>query len=132
MTAQAGSISLDARIRRADGCAASCAPKRRALPAAATRTTRPHHHAQHPPACRSFARAQHVAVFLAFDGEPSLAPLIETRAAQRKRLYVPVLRGLTMTFAELERRRGAGGQLLRHHGTEARRANRRAPASTSC
>ena len=47
-------------------------------------------------------RAQHIAVFLAFDGEPSLAPLIEAARRHRKRLYVPVLRGLTMTFAELE------------------------------
>jgi 5-formyltetrahydrofolate cyclo-ligase len=47
-------------------------------------------------------RAQHIAVFLAFDGEPSLAPFIEAARRHRKRLYVPVLRGLTMTFAELE------------------------------
>jgi 5-formyltetrahydrofolate cyclo-ligase len=36
-----------------------------------------------------------------FDGEPSLSPLVEVARRQRKRLYVPVLRGLTMTFAEL-------------------------------
>jgi 5-formyltetrahydrofolate cyclo-ligase len=47
-------------------------------------------------------RAQRVAVFLSFDGEPSLAPLIEAARRHRKRLYVPVLRGMTMTFAELE------------------------------
>jgi 5-formyltetrahydrofolate cyclo-ligase len=47
-------------------------------------------------------RAQRIALFLAFDGEPSLAPLIELARRHRKRLYVPVLRGLTMTFAELE------------------------------
>jgi 5-formyltetrahydrofolate cyclo-ligase len=50
-----------------------------------------------------FRRARHVALFLAFDGEPSLAPLIDAARRQRKRLYVPVLRGLTMTFRELER-----------------------------
>jgi 5-formyltetrahydrofolate cyclo-ligase len=49
-----------------------------------------------------FRRAQRSAVFLAFDGEPSLAPLIELARRHRKRLYVPVLHGMTMTFAELE------------------------------
>jgi 5-formyltetrahydrofolate cyclo-ligase len=47
-------------------------------------------------------RARHVALFLAFDGEPSLAPFIDAARRSRKRLYVPVLRGMTMTFAELE------------------------------
>jgi 5-formyltetrahydrofolate cyclo-ligase len=49
-----------------------------------------------------FRRAQRVALYLAFDGEPSLGSLIDTARRQRKQLYVPVLRGLTMTFAELE------------------------------
>ena len=49
-----------------------------------------------------FRRARRVALFLAFDGEPSLAPLVELARRQRKRLYVPLLRGMTMTFAELE------------------------------
>ncbi|HUQ53367.1 MAG TPA: 5-formyltetrahydrofolate cyclo-ligase, partial [Gammaproteobacteria bacterium] len=48
-----------------------------------------------------FRRAQRVALFIAFDGEPSLASLVES-VRRRKRLYVPVLRGMTMTFAELE------------------------------
>jgi 5-formyltetrahydrofolate cyclo-ligase len=41
-------------------------------------------------------------LFLAFDGEPSLTRLLETARRQGKRLYVPVLRGSTMTFRELE------------------------------
>jgi len=49
-----------------------------------------------------FRRARRIALFLAFDGEPSLAPLVEVARRQRKRLYVPTLRGMTMTFAELE------------------------------
>jgi 5-formyltetrahydrofolate cyclo-ligase len=49
-----------------------------------------------------FRRAQRIALFLAFDGEPSLAPLIDAARRQGKRLYVPVLRGMTMAFAELE------------------------------
>jgi 5-formyltetrahydrofolate cyclo-ligase len=48
-----------------------------------------------------FRRAQRIALFLAFDGEPSLAALTDAARRQRKRLYVPVLRGMTMTFAEL-------------------------------
>jgi 5-formyltetrahydrofolate cyclo-ligase len=49
-----------------------------------------------------FRRTQRVALFLAFDGEPSLTPLIDLARRHHKRLYVPVLRGLTMTFAELD------------------------------
>jgi 5-formyltetrahydrofolate cyclo-ligase len=48
-----------------------------------------------------FRSAQRIALFLAFDGEPSLAALIDTARSHGKRLYVPVLRGMTMTFAEL-------------------------------
>ena len=40
-------------------------------------------------------------MFLAFDGEPSLRPLVDAARRHRKQLYVPVLRGMTMTFAEL-------------------------------
>jgi 5-formyltetrahydrofolate cyclo-ligase len=49
-----------------------------------------------------FRRARRVALFMAFDGEPTLAPLVEIARRQRKRLYIPTLRGMTMTFAELE------------------------------
>jgi 5-formyltetrahydrofolate cyclo-ligase len=48
-----------------------------------------------------YRRARRVALFLAFDGEPSLHPLVERARRQRKELFVPVLRGMTMTFAEL-------------------------------
>jgi 5-formyltetrahydrofolate cyclo-ligase len=41
-------------------------------------------------------------LFMAFDGEPSLKPLVEAARRQRKQLYVSVLHGLTMRFAELE------------------------------
>jgi 5-formyltetrahydrofolate cyclo-ligase len=43
-----------------------------------------------------------VAVFFAFDGEPSLAPLIEAARRRGKRIYVPRLHGMTMSFAALE------------------------------
>ena len=100
MTAQAGSIIPAAdpvrrQLRR------ELRAKRRAMPAAmraqADRAILAH--LRHLP---EYRRARRVALFLAFDGEPSLAPLVETARRQRKRLYVPVLRGLTMRFAELE------------------------------
>jgi len=50
----------------------------------------------------AFRRARHIAVFLAFDGEPSLNLLIAHARRRGKRLYAPVLRGMTMTFAEIE------------------------------
>jgi 5-formyltetrahydrofolate cyclo-ligase len=75
--------------------------KRRALPAAqrtpADRAIRAQIHG-----LREFRSAHHIAVFLAFDGEPSLAPLLEAAHRSGKRLYAPVLRGLTMTFRELK------------------------------
>jgi 5-formyltetrahydrofolate cyclo-ligase len=48
-----------------------------------------------------YRRAQRVAFFLAFDGEPSLGPLADAARRHRKRLYVPVLRGMKMAFMEL-------------------------------
>ena len=41
-------------------------------------------------------------MFLSFDGEPSLDLLIAAARRHGKRLYAPVLHGMTMTFAELE------------------------------
>jgi 5-formyltetrahydrofolate cyclo-ligase len=41
-------------------------------------------------------------LYLAFDGEPSLHALAEAARLHGKRLYVPVLRGLSMRFAELQ------------------------------
>jgi 5-formyltetrahydrofolate cyclo-ligase len=74
--------------------------KRRALPAAvrAEADRAIHARIRHLP---EYRRARRVALFLAFDGEPSLSPLLKGARRQRKRLYVPVLRGMTMTFAEL-------------------------------
>jgi 5-formyltetrahydrofolate cyclo-ligase len=43
-------------------------------------------------------------VFLAFDGEPSLSSLLDAARLRGKRLYAPVLDGMTMTFRELESR----------------------------
>jgi 5-formyltetrahydrofolate cyclo-ligase len=43
-----------------------------------------------------------VALFLAFDGEPSLAALIEAASRDGKRLYAPVITRARMRFAALE------------------------------
>ncbi|HEX6997422.1 MAG TPA: 5-formyltetrahydrofolate cyclo-ligase [Gammaproteobacteria bacterium] len=51
----------------------------------------------------AYRRARRVAVFLAFDGEPSLELLMDRAMRQGKKLYVPVLHGLNMDFAPLER-----------------------------
>ena len=99
MTAQAGSITSAAdpvrgQLRR------DIRTKRRAIPAAVREQADRAIHAQ----IRSlpeYRRARSVALFLAFDGEPSLGSLVDAARRHRKRLYVPVLRGMTMRFAEL-------------------------------
>lgn len=48
-----------------------------------------------------YRRARHIAVYLAFDGEPNLSRLIAAAHRQGKKLYVPTLRGATMTFMRL-------------------------------
>ena len=74
--------------------------KRRALSAAARAHADRAIHA-HIRSLPEYRRARRVALFLAFDGEPSLAPLVKAARRQRKQLYVPMLRGMTMRFAEL-------------------------------
>ena len=49
----------------------------------------------------AYRSARRIALFLAFDGEPSLAQLIESAARSGKRLYAPVITRSRMTFAEL-------------------------------
>jgi 5-formyltetrahydrofolate cyclo-ligase len=100
VTAQAGSISSAAapalqQLRRA------LRAQRRALPAA-VRAQLDRAIYANIRGLPEFRRARHVALFLAFDGEPSLRNLLETARRQRKRLYVPVLHGSTMSFRELE------------------------------
>ena len=98
MTAQAGSItSATDPVRR---LRQEIRAKRRALPAAVRAQADRAIYAQ----IRSlpeYRRARHVALFLAFDGEPSLEDLVDAARRHRKQLYVPVLRGMTMRFAEL-------------------------------
>lgn len=49
-----------------------------------------------------FRRAQRIAVFLAFDGEPSLRRVVEHAARAGKRIYAPIITRKSMTFAELD------------------------------
>jgi 5-formyltetrahydrofolate cyclo-ligase len=49
-----------------------------------------------------FRRAQRIAVFLAFDGEPTLARVIDAAARAGKRIYAPVITRSRMRFAELD------------------------------
>jgi 5-formyltetrahydrofolate cyclo-ligase len=49
----------------------------------------------------AYRSARRLAVYLAFDGEPSLESLIRLACNQHKRLYAPVLQGSDMTFAPL-------------------------------
>jgi 5-formyltetrahydrofolate cyclo-ligase len=100
VTAQAGSITSTKdpalyQLRR------ELRAKRRAIPAA-RRAFVDRCIQAHIRSLAEYRRARQVALFMSFDGEPSLAPLVERARRQRKRLYVPVLRGATMTFAELE------------------------------
>jgi 5-formyltetrahydrofolate cyclo-ligase len=48
-----------------------------------------------------YRSARRIALFIAFDGEPSLRPLAEHAARTGKRLYVPVITRSRMRFAEL-------------------------------
>ena len=100
MTAQAGSITSASDPTRRE-LRRELRAKRRALPdsirAHADRAIRAHIRT-----CPEFRRARRIALFMPFDGEPSLAPLVELARRQRKLLYVPVLRGMTMTFSELQ------------------------------
>jgi 5-formyltetrahydrofolate cyclo-ligase len=103
VTAQAGSISNSRADRRS--LRQRIRAERRALPpgvrAAADRAI-----ANHIRRLGAYRTARRIAVFLAFDGEPSLAALMESAARSGKRLYAPVITRSRMRFAELE----LGGQ----------------------
>ena len=100
MTAQAGSTTSppDAAARRQ--LRRELRTKRRALPVG-TRAAADRAIQANIRRLPEFHRARHVAVFLSFDGEPSLASLLEAARLRGKRLYAPVLVGMRMTFREL-------------------------------
>jgi 5-formyltetrahydrofolate cyclo-ligase len=49
----------------------------------------------------AFRTARRIGVYIAFDGEPDLSPLLSGAAGRKKRFFVPVLTGAKMRFAEL-------------------------------
>ena len=100
MTAQAGSTTSPPEAARRQ-LRRELRAKRRALPAAA-RALADRVIQANIRRLPEFHRARRVAVFLAFDGEPSLASLIDAARLRGKRLYAPVLDGMTMTFRELK------------------------------
>jgi 5-formyltetrahydrofolate cyclo-ligase len=75
--------------------------ERRALPPA-TRAAADRAIAAHVRALDVFRRARRIAVFLAFDGEPSLRRVIDDAARAGKRVYAPIITRRAMTFAELD------------------------------
>lgn len=97
MTAQAGSITPTRELR---ALRRELRAKRRDLPAevraAADRSIQ-----RTILRLPEFHSARRIALFLPFDGEPALANVVVAARQRRKRIYAPVLRGATMTFAEL-------------------------------
>jgi len=100
VTAQAGSITSESQLDRRQ-LRQRVRKARRELSAAA-RTAADRAIASHIRRSPEFSSARHIAVFLAFDGEPSLNAVIATAAVRGKRVYAPVLRGRDMHFAELD------------------------------
>jgi 5-formyltetrahydrofolate cyclo-ligase len=99
VTAQAGSITstqaqrgqLRTRLRAA----------RRAIPPS-DRAVADRQIVGHIRSLPEFRRARSIALFLAFDGEPSLTGVVAAAAARGKRVYAPVLTAERMHFAQLD------------------------------
>jgi 5-formyltetrahydrofolate cyclo-ligase len=103
VTAQAGSISNSRADRRT--LRQRIRAERRAL-APGVRAAADRSIASYVRRLGVYRSARRIAVFLAFDGEPSLAPLMESAARSGKRLFAPVITRSRMRFAELD----LGGQ----------------------
>jgi 5-formyltetrahydrofolate cyclo-ligase len=58
----------------------------------------------------AFRAARRVGVYIAFDGEPDLRPLLDAAPGRAKRFFVPVLANARMRFVELPR----GARLARN------------------
>ncbi len=100
MTAQAGSISSQLQAERRQLRQRIRAARREMPPAARAAADRAI--ARHILKSPEFRSAQRIALFLAFDGEPSMQRVIAAAAARGKRVYAPVLTGGKMHFAELD------------------------------
>ena len=100
MTAQAGSISSNIRVERRRLRQRIRAERRALLPgdrAAADRAI-----AASILRLDVFRRARRIAIFLAFDGEPTLESVIDAAARGGKQVYAPVITRARMHFAELD------------------------------
>jgi 5-formyltetrahydrofolate cyclo-ligase len=104
VTAQAGSISSAARTERRSLRQRIRAERRALTPA--ERASADRAIAARIRGLDVFRRARRIAVFLAFDGEPSLRRVIEDAVRAGKRIYAPIITRRAMTFAELERGEG--------------------------
>jgi 5-formyltetrahydrofolate cyclo-ligase len=60
----------------------------------------------------AFRRAQRVALFLAFDGEPTLKSLADAATRRGKRVYVPTITRTRMRFVELHARAQLGANVF--------------------
>ena len=100
MTAQAGSITSHLQAERRQLRQRVRAARRDMSPAARAAADRAiASHIQKSPEFRS---AQRIALFLAFDGEPSMQDVIVNAVARRKRVYAPIITEEKMHFAELD------------------------------
>ena len=100
MTAQAGSISSDSRAERRS-LRQRIRAERRALPAA-DRAAADRAIAARIRTLDVYRRARRIAVFLAFDGEPTLRRVVEDAVRAGKRIYAPIITRRAMSFAELD------------------------------
>ena len=100
MTAQAGSITSHLQAERRQLRQRVRAARRELPPVARAAADRAI--VSHIRRLPEFRSAQRIALFLAFDGEPSMHDVIAAAAARGKRVYAPVLRGGAMHFAELD------------------------------
>ena len=101
MTAQAGSISSsNLKAQRRQLRQRIRAARREMSPAARADADRAI--TRRVLAMPEFRSAKRIALFLAFDGEPSMKRVTAAAAACGKRVYAPVLTGGEMHFAELE------------------------------
>jgi 5-formyltetrahydrofolate cyclo-ligase len=100
VTAQAGSISSNYRAERYR-LRQRIRAERRALPIA-ERAVADRLIAARIRNLDVFRRARRIAVFLAFDGEPSLRRVIEDAVRAGKHIYAPIITSKAMTFAELD------------------------------
>ena len=99
MTAQAGSITSDLKAQRRQLRQRIRAARREMSPGARAAADRAI--TRRILSLPEFRSAKRIALFLAFDGEPSMKRVIAAAAASGKRVYARVLTGGKMHFAEL-------------------------------